>query len=146
MQIVDGYSSEASDDCDIKRLSHGDSFDGRSQRSRTNSIAGMSRGSKNSQGSRGIRNFLGDKFKKRAESIKKQESGNTLGKSQRLGGGSSALMMPGQSGPMGKLGSKPEFGTAAIMEDIDSDISGDFSADLNYNYDVINLKEEGNPF
>ena len=106
----------------------------------------MSRGSKNSQGSRGIRNFLGDKFKKRAESIKKQESGNTLGRSQRVGGGSNALMMPGQSGPMGKLGSKPEFGTAAIMEDIDSDISGDFSADLNYNYDVINLKEESNPF
>ena len=31
-----------------------------------------------------------------------------------------------------------------ILEDMDSE--NDFSADLNYNYDVINLKEESNPF
>lgn len=35
---------------------------------------------------------------------------------------------------------------STIMEDMDSDISGDFSADLNYNYDVINLKEQDNRF
>ena len=32
------------------------------------------------------------------------------------------------------------------MEDMDSDISGENSEDLVYNYDVINLKEETNPF
>ena len=104
----------------------------------------MSKGSKNSQGSRGIRNFLGNNFKKRAESIKKKEN-NALGKSQRVGA-SKGLMMPGQSMPMGGLGAMPEMGPSTIMEDMDSDISGDFSADLNYNYDVINLKEESNPF
>lgn len=104
----------------------------------------MSRGSKNSQGSRGIRNFLGSKFKKRAESISKKEN-NTLGKSQRVGG-SAALIMPGQPLPMGGKGVKAQFGENTIMEDMDSDISGDFSADLNYNYDIINLKEESSPF
>ena len=32
------------------------------------------------------------------------------------------------------------------MEDMNSDISGDFSADLEYNYDIVNLKEENNEF
>ena len=39
-----------------------------------------------------------------------------------------------------------EVRDCTILEDMDSDIDNDFSADLNYNYDVINLKEESNPF
>ena len=50
-------------------------------RSGKNSIAGMSRGSFSSQGSKGIRNFLGGKFKKRQESMKKV---NELAKSGGL--------------------------------------------------------------
>ena len=73
-QIIDGDSSEQSADVSIRRLSDNDSFAGKSQRSASNSIAGMSRGSFSSQGSKGIRNFLGSKFKKRSESIKKVES------------------------------------------------------------------------
>ena len=57
----------------MRRLSDNDSFGGQSQRSRTNSIAGMSKGSMSSTGSRGIRNFLGKNFTKRANSIKKVE-------------------------------------------------------------------------
>ena len=68
VQIIDGHSSENSADVSIRRLSDNDSFAG-SQRSRNNSIAGMSRGSMNSSGSKGIRNFLGSKFNKRANSI-----------------------------------------------------------------------------
>lgn len=57
--------------------------------------------------------------------------------------------MPGQ--PMGSHGLGKNMDGLneqnTILEDMDSDISGDFSADaLNYNYDVINLKEESNPF
>ena len=58
--IIDGHSSDASDDVSIKRLSDNESFTGRSSR---NSIANMSRGSMSSSGSKGIRNFLGGKFK-----------------------------------------------------------------------------------
>ena len=82
VQIVDGESSDQSADVSIRRLSDDGSFAGRSQRSHNNSIAGMSRGSFSSQGSKGIRNFLGGKFKKRAENIKKAETGNNaLGQS-----------------------------------------------------------------
>ena len=54
-------------------------------------------------------------------------------------------MMPGQSNPMG-FAKGGEVRDCTILEDMDSDIDNDFSADLNYNYDVINLKEESNPF
>lgn len=64
-QFVDGNSSDGSADVSIKRLSEDDSFGIGSMRSGQNSIAGMSRGSFTSQGSRGIRNFLGGKFAKR---------------------------------------------------------------------------------
>lgn len=68
--IVDGHSSEdqsESDDVSIRRLSDNDSFAGKSQ----SSMAGLSRGSMSSTGSKGIRNFLGGKFAKRAETLKK---------------------------------------------------------------------------
>lgn len=42
---------------------------------------------------------------------------------------------------------KGEMISNTILEDMDSDIDNDFSADaLNYNYDVLNLKEESNEF
>ena len=69
--IVDGSSSESSGGS-VRRISDGGSFAG-SMRSGKNSIAGMSRGSMSSTGSKGIRNFLGGKFKKRAESIQNKE-------------------------------------------------------------------------
>lgn len=47
---------------------------------------------------------------------------------------------------MGGKAAKAHIGENTIIEDIDSDISNDFSADLNYNYDIINLKEESSPF
>ena len=47
---------------------------------------------------------------------------------------------------MGGLMKTNDMQGSTIMEDMDSDISGDFSADLNYNYDVINLKEQDNRF
>ena len=56
----------------MHRLGADSSFNG-SQRSASNSIAGLSRGSMSSTGSKGIRNFLGGKFKKRAEEINKLE-------------------------------------------------------------------------
>lgn len=54
--------------------------------------------------------------------------------------------MPGQ--PLGALGKKREnpMEQNTILEDMNSDISGDFTQDLNYNYDVINLKDESNPY
>ena len=68
--FIDGESeSDESNDVSIRRLSADDSFD-KSQRSHSNSIAGMSRGSFSSSGSKGIRNILGSKFSKRANSIK----------------------------------------------------------------------------
>ena len=45
--------------------------------------------------------------------------------------------MPGQPLPMGGKAAKAHIGENTIIEDIDSDISNDFSADLNYNYDII---------
>lgn len=34
-----------------------------------------------------------------------------------------------------------------ILEDLDSDIDGDMSSDaVNQNYDIINIKDENNPF
>ena len=59
--ILDGHSSDGSNDVSIRKLSDNDSFNG-SQRSGANSIAGLSRGSASSAGGRGIRNFLGSKF------------------------------------------------------------------------------------
>ena len=48
---------------------------------------------------------------------------------------------------LGKFGiPKQEVHDQLILEDMDSDISGENSTDLVYNYDVINLKEETNPF
>ena len=87
--IVDGHSSEDSnsDDCDVKRLSDDDSFTGKSQRSSQNSIAGMSRGSMSSTGSKGIRNILGSKFAKRKNTITKQEK-------KKVSAGT-GLLMPG---------------------------------------------------
>ena len=67
VQIVDGHSSDQSDDVSVKRLSDNDSFGKRSN----NSMAGLSRGSFTSTGSKGIRNFLGSKFNKRADKINK---------------------------------------------------------------------------
>ena len=132
--IIDGHSSEASDDCDIKRISDEDSFTGRSQRSSQNSIAGMSRGSMSSTGSKGIRNILGSKFVKRANTINKKEPAKVSG--------GSGLLMPGQSKPMGVMGGKDRDNT--IIEDIDSDC--DMSAEVNYNYDIVNLKDEASPY
>ena len=135
--MVDGNSSDPSDsdDVSIKRLSDNDSF-GKSQRSHTNSIAGMSRGSMSSTGSKGIRNLLGGKFAKRANSINKVETKAKKGP---------GYMVPGQSKPMGYV--KDELRDNTILEDMDSDIDNSLSEDaLNYNYDVINLKEETSPF
>lgn len=67
--IIDGHSSsDESSEGSVRRLSDNSSFNG-SQRSASNSIAGLSKGSFTSQGSKGIRNFLGGKFHKRAKSI-----------------------------------------------------------------------------
>mmetsp|Transcript_44174 Transcript_44174/g.58632 ORF Transcript_44174/g.58632 Transcript_44174/m.58632 type:complete len:184 (+) Transcript_44174:1647-2198(+) len=140
IQIIDGHSSDQSADVSIRRLSDADSFTGKSQRSNSNSIAGMSRGSFSSQGSKGIRNFLGSKFQKRKETIKKAEN---LAASQKLAssGRAKAFTVPGQAAIMGTKSSQLPKGEV-ILEDIDSDIDGSDISQLNYNYDVINLKDE----
>ena len=85
----------------------------------------------NSTGSKGIRNLLGGKFSQRANSIRKVEIKVENG--------------PGSKKIGNAKGAMHDDGT--ILEDMDSDIDGDLSADaLNYNYDVINLKEETNQF
>ena len=130
-------SGSQSDDVSVKRLSDGDSFGKGSMRSGQNSIAGMSRGSFTSQGSKGIRNFLGSKFNKRAMSISKQEA-------KKQEPAKSSLYMPGQTNPMGSA-MKGQIRDNTILEDQDSELdnASDLSADaLIYNYDVINLKEE----
>ena len=111
--IVDGNSeSDESADVSIRRLSDNSSFAGKSQRSSRNSIASMSKGSFSSQGSKGIRNFLGNKFMKRANSIKKQET---------KGLSSNTLHVPGQ--PKQFSGIKAAAGgESTIIEDMDSDI------------------------
>ena len=152
-QIIDGDSSDQSADVSIRRLSDADSFAGKSQRSASNSIAGMSRGSFSSQGSKGIRNFLGSKFKKRSESIKKVDSkpaSSSLAQSQKLGKvtaqRTSAFAVPGMNHIMGTKTTELPKGEI-IMEDIDSDLERSNDSALNYNYDVINLKEsETNPY
>lgn len=96
-------------------------------------MAGMSRGSMTSSGSKGIRNLLGGKFAQRANSIRKVETKAENGPAS------------GQSKQLGKEKVVID-GDGTILED-DSDIDGDLSADaLNYNYDVINLKEDTNPY
>jgi len=46
------------------------------------------------------------------------------------------------------MGAVKPIKTTTIEEDFDSDIDGSMMSadDMNYNYDVINLKDEKNPF
>ena len=97
----------------------------------------MSRGSMTSSGSKGIRNFLGGKFQKRAASISKAADKKSA----------PGFMVPGQSKAFGGGAAKGQDFDSTILEDMDSDIDGDLSEDAcNYNYDVIGLKEPTNPF
>lgn len=55
-------------------------------------------------------------------------------------------MVPGQGAPLGKVGAEALEGT--ILEDMDSDIDASMcSMDAkNFNYDIINLKDEDGPY